>query len=588
MGTSHRYRPAYASSWALVIGINRYAHASPLTYARNDAEAVADVVRSKFAFPHENVTLLLDSDATMQGIRTQFMAFADSQVVGPDDRVLVFFAGHGMTVPGFRGEVGFLLPADGNPSDLATLIRWDELTRNADLIPAKHVLFIMDACYGGLAVSRARSMGSMRFIGDMLQRYARQVLTAGKADETVADGSGVRPGHSLFTAHLLNALDGDSATEEGILTATGVMAYVYDKVGRDAYSHQTPHYGFIQGDGDFIFNVDRVHDLRAKRGADLSAAGDDAEAPDFLVNTSPSVVHEAERARTVVDELKELLSDPTKRIKLDDFVARYVREFLDASDLRHFAVQGSVPTPEDIAERIKAYEELCGSLQQIVILLATWGEGSQLRLLEKLFVRLSEIDRGGTGLTVWIRLGWYPVVYLAYSAGIAALAAENFEGLSRLLHAPVTRPSGAAEHTQSFVEVLGDQATELNQYFKSIPGHERHFVPLSEYLLKVLQPALEDLVMMGRRYEILFDRFEVVVALEYASMNGESWVPLGRFGWKHRHGGEQAPLRVVAREAERSGDAWAILRAGMFGGSADKLGKAVTAIEEHIGRVNWW
>jgi hypothetical protein len=35
---------------------------------------------------------------------------------------------------------------------LSGLIRWDELTRNADLITAKHMLFVMDACYGGLAL----------------------------------------------------------------------------------------------------------------------------------------------------------------------------------------------------------------------------------------------------------------------------------------------------------------------------------------------------------------------------------------------------------------------------------------------------
>ena len=48
---------------------------------------------------------------------------------------MVFFAGHGHTVPAHRGEIGYLLPVDGDPSDLSTLIRWDDLTRNADLIP---------------------------------------------------------------------------------------------------------------------------------------------------------------------------------------------------------------------------------------------------------------------------------------------------------------------------------------------------------------------------------------------------------------------------------------------------------------------
>src|SRR4029077_9224245 len=97
--------------------------------------------------------------------------------------------------------------------------------------------------------------GSMRFVRDMLQRFSRQVLTAGKADEAVADAGEPRAGHSIFTGHVLDAMEGAAATVEGIISANGIMAYVYDKVGNDANSYQTPHYGFIDGDGDFIFNT---------------------------------------------------------------------------------------------------------------------------------------------------------------------------------------------------------------------------------------------------------------------------------------------------------------------------------------------
>ena len=65
----------------------------------------------------------------------------------------------------------------------------------------------------------------------MCKRLSRQVLTAGKADETVSDGNGPISGHSIFTGHLIQGLEGKAATKEGIITANGVMAYVYDKVG---------------------------------------------------------------------------------------------------------------------------------------------------------------------------------------------------------------------------------------------------------------------------------------------------------------------------------------------------------------------
>lgn len=71
------------------------------------------------------------------------------------------------------------------------------------------MLFLMDACYGGLALKRSIiPPGSMRFLKDMLQRYTRQVLTAGKPDEPVSDSGGARAGHSIFKSYLLDGLEG--------------------------------------------------------------------------------------------------------------------------------------------------------------------------------------------------------------------------------------------------------------------------------------------------------------------------------------------------------------------------------------------
>src|SRR5262245_38411499 len=180
------FQPKYQNSWALVIGINEYQHVPHLHYATNDAEALGSIIVEKLGFPKDNVTNLLDGDATKDKILTSVMGFTKEHV-HPDDRLLVFFAGHGHTVRGNRGDVGFLVPVDARRDDPATLIPWHALTKSTELIKAKHVLFIMDACYGGLALMRCVPPGTMRFLKDMLQRYSRQVITAGKADQVVSD-----------------------------------------------------------------------------------------------------------------------------------------------------------------------------------------------------------------------------------------------------------------------------------------------------------------------------------------------------------------------------------------------------------------
>jgi Caspase domain len=246
------YQPYYSDSWALVIGINDYQYASRLSYACNDAEAVASVLVNELHFPKSQLSILKDGGATRQAIMDAYLGLV-TEASNSDDRVFVFFAGHGTTVKGSKGEVGYLVPVDGDPRRLASLVRWDELIRNAELIPAKHILFIMDACYSGLMMKRALPHGTGRFISDMLQRPSRQVLTAGKADETVADyGGGPAGTNSIFTGYLVEGLRGAAKGTNGVLTANLLMNYVYQKVGQDSRSQQTPHYGHIEGDGDFI------------------------------------------------------------------------------------------------------------------------------------------------------------------------------------------------------------------------------------------------------------------------------------------------------------------------------------------------
>jgi len=260
------YQPRYRKSWALVIGINQYTHFSPLDIACNDAKSIGEILLRSLGFPPENVAVLLDGQATKAAIMKQFLAF---ESLSPDDRLLVFFAGHGTTVTGQRGPVGYLVPADGHPDDKSTLIRWDELTRNSEIIPAKHILFAMDACYSGLAMQRSTGLGERRYVSDMLQRFSRQVITAGKANEVVADGGGPTGNNSIFTGHLLEGMEGKAANEGGVLTASYLMDYVYKHVANDSRSSQTPHFGHFDGDGDFILRTPNGEHLPGGPTADF-------------------------------------------------------------------------------------------------------------------------------------------------------------------------------------------------------------------------------------------------------------------------------------------------------------------------------
>ena len=289
------YKPGYHASWALLIGINQYQSAPPLSYACNDAASLQAVLTSSLGFPVQNVGTLTDSQATKASIMDEFIGFHE-KANHADDRVLFFFAGHGHTVQGNRGPIGYLVPVDGDNSKLSSLIRWDDITRNAELIAAKHILFIMDACYSGLALQRVVTPGTKRFISDLLQRPSRQVITAGKADQTVADGGGPLGKNSIFTGYLLEGLNGSAANAEGIITANSLMSYVYQKVGQHPSSRQTPHFGHIEGEGDFV----------------LVAPGQEHLKPEL---TSDYMVEASEEMHEEMDQASSLSTQPSLSIR---------------------------------------------------------------------------------------------------------------------------------------------------------------------------------------------------------------------------------------------------------------------------------
>ena len=333
------YEAFYDESRALIVGINQYSLASPLEYACNDAKAMATILIERFNFPRTNLVLLLDEEATKDRIMSSFAEFVDSNC-NRDDRILVFFAGHGCTKVGKRGEVGFLVPFDGDVTHVDTLIAWDDLTGRAELIVAKHMLFIMDACYGGTVVQRYLTPGSMRFAKDMLRRFSRQVLTAGKADEVVADAGGPRAGHSVFTGHLLAGLEGAAASSGGLITANGLMAYVYDKVAKDYQSRQTPHYGFLDGDGDMILDLSALEDLEKTPGIEQDVL---VSVPADVQAQQGTGLSSNVGGSTVADSIKEYLPDSKYRIRLHDVVSSVIRTALENTTVEKFPVEECPP-----------------------------------------------------------------------------------------------------------------------------------------------------------------------------------------------------------------------------------------------------
>jgi peptidoglycan/xylan/chitin deacetylase (PgdA/CDA1 family)/Flp pilus assembly protein TadD len=249
----------YRESWAVIIGINDYQHWPKLRYAVNDANGIEEVLTSKFGFKKENVRKLLNGDATRQRIM-QVLGdeLTDGNKVQREDRVFFFFAGHG-TTRSFEDsrQVGFIVPVDADQNNyVSTAISMAQIREASDLIPAKHVYFVMDSCYSGLALSRGAGAYSKdrSYLEEITRRTARQILTAGGANQQVADDG--PNGHSVFTWALLQGLQGQADLDgNGVITASELGAYVSPIVAK--FANQTPAVGNLVGSegGEFVFEL---------------------------------------------------------------------------------------------------------------------------------------------------------------------------------------------------------------------------------------------------------------------------------------------------------------------------------------------
>ncbi len=290
---------------------------------------------------------------------------------------------------------------------------------------------------------------------------------------------------------------------------------------------------------------------------------------------------------TIVEEIKELLSDSKNRIKLDDFVIKQLRTFLEATCLENFPVKSPDVQKENFLDRMRKYEEVVKDLQQIVILLARWGEGEQITILEKIFSRIAEADKGSSGINFWLRFNWYPVQILMYSAGVAALSAGKYGALKVILTTLVQNSSAEREHLPIIV-IVASNLSDIHDAFKWIPGKERNYVPRSEHLFEILKPTLEELLFLGKSYERLFDDFEVYSTLVYAGITGRDWGPIGRFGWKYNRDAGDNPFNRIVEEAKEAKEKWAPLQVGMFNGSLERFLEVSKTLGQRFNKLSWW
>jgi hypothetical protein len=196
--------------WAAVIGINRYQNPeiSSLKFAKNDANAFANYLRTNMGIDHQHLFEMYDSQATYQKLRSLLGTKISRQADSPEDTVFIYFAGHGAPEEDPLNRDGdgiekYLLTYDTDPNDLyGTALPMDEIAKIFNRIQAERVVFIADSCYSGESGGRTilakgrRANLSEAFLERLTHGKGRIILTSSRANETSQESD--KLGHGFY------------------------------------------------------------------------------------------------------------------------------------------------------------------------------------------------------------------------------------------------------------------------------------------------------------------------------------------------------------------------------------------------------
>ena len=173
----------------------------------------------------DTVYVLTDDNATKEKVE-RLMTDEIPQMVGPQDRFLFYWSGHGDQMVGTdRSAFGFLPVARSKARQFSTMISMEDIARWDRYLSARHALFVLDACLSGLAGVERKSARDTRL--DQLSQTAHQLITAGTGTENVISSDKWRG--SLFTDSFIGGAKAEARQSFGVVSLYSLIDFIQER-----------------------------------------------------------------------------------------------------------------------------------------------------------------------------------------------------------------------------------------------------------------------------------------------------------------------------------------------------------------------
>jgi hypothetical protein len=252
----------FGQSYAVVMAIRDY-HSNSAFGDLDNAITQARELTSVLKKQGFQVKELYDADAT----KAKFEHYLFTELnprLKEDDRILVYFGGHGFTKNDAIGKkAGFLVTWDATGANIEEKgILMNNVEEGYEtLLRARHVFFVLDACFAGIAARETPPDESdlLRFqtlleLDSLSEKSSHSVFAAGGDEQPAVDNSG-----GIFTTAFIDGIQGGAdLAHSGIVTEWQLVDYVQRVVRAEAARHlydQEPKYSApnLLGHGQFVF-----------------------------------------------------------------------------------------------------------------------------------------------------------------------------------------------------------------------------------------------------------------------------------------------------------------------------------------------
>jgi hypothetical protein len=225
--------------YALIVGASRYEHFKSLMYTDDDAYQIYAFLRSPEggAVPDDHIRILIDESAVAENI---YKGLDDIiAMAGPDDVVMVYFAGHGLQ--------GYYVPVDSD--GYKNRVEYEDIKDRLSACQARQKLVIADACYSGsLLAAKTPMFESVDLFYKKLSASGggTAFLLSSKSEEYSLESQGLKQG--IFSHYLVSGLKGKAdADKDHLVTLDELYTYVYTNVRTYSGNLQSP---ILAGDID--------------------------------------------------------------------------------------------------------------------------------------------------------------------------------------------------------------------------------------------------------------------------------------------------------------------------------------------------